>query len=168
MLPISALFIIAATGYFSLNYDLSKALKLGVLSGFLIATALSLVMATILFITRQARATYVEKHHPEQNVEHEMANGPIDKTFFLLMDKSMAFDIAIQSIIDQHIGEVSKDSRKKKGTITVFEEKQRIKMHIDTLTKHTTKVSIAADAYSEGVQKIINYIKTKEHSFLQY
>jgi len=168
MLPVSTIFIILSVGYFTLDYDLSKALKLGVLSGFIIGVFFSILMTTVLLIMRQARAAHIAKSNPEQAIIHDGANGPINKTFFLLMDKGMAFDLAIQAIIDQHIGEVAKDSRKKKGIITVFEPEQRISMHIDPLTKHTAKVSVSAESYSQGVQKIINYIKLKEHAFLQY
>jgi len=168
VIPFSALFIVAATIYFSMSYDLNKALKLGVLSGFMVAVVVAFLTTVILLLMRRVQHDHTAKNHPEEMIEHGASNGPIDKSFILLMDRVMAFEVALHSIIDQQIGEVSKNSNRKKGNITVFSPEQTIRLHISPLTKHTAKVSIESDRYNENVKNIINYVKAKEHSFLKY
>ena len=167
VLPVSVLFTVAATVYFSMNYDLGKALKLGTLAGVLLGTGFSVVMAGILLIMRKARAKHIQITQPESNILHESTNGPIDKKLMILMDRELAFEVAIHSIIDQNIGEVTKGS-KRKGTISIHTPEQMISLAITSLTKHTSQIEVKADAYNMSVQQIINYIKLKESSFLQY
>ncbi len=166
-LPISVLFVVVATIYFSLNYDLNKAIKLGMLSGFITGVGFSMIMAGILLIMRKARSKHIQITQPESHIHHESTTGPIDKTFMLLMDRELAFEVAIYSIIDQNIGEVTNGS-KRKGTISIHTPEQKVNLAITSLTKHTAQVEVKADAYNMSVEKIINYIKLKESSFLQY
>ena len=166
-LPVSTLFVAVATVYFSLSYDLGKALKLGMLAGFLTGVGFSVIMAGVLLLMRKARTKHIQITQPESHIVHESTNGPIDKKFMLLMDRELAFEVAIYSIIDQHIGEVTKGS-KRQGTISIHTPEQMINVAITSLTKHTAEVEVKADAYNMSVQKIINYIKLKESSFLQY
>jgi len=105
VLPISALFIIFATIYFSMNYELNKALRLGMLAGFIIGFGFSIIMSVILFIMRKARTQHIRMTHPESHIEHESTNGPIDKKFMLLMDKELAFEVALYSLIYFNIDE---------------------------------------------------------------
>ena len=166
--PISALFIIAAIGYFTLSYDLNKAIKLGMLSGVMIGLGTSLLLAVALFIKREIQAMQnVKRGENVPMAENVASTGPVDTSLMLLMDKELAFEVALHSIIDQHIGEVNKGD-KKKGTISIHTPEQFINIAISTLTKHSVRVELKADTYSKNVQQIINYIKTKEHSFLQY
>jgi len=169
IIPVSALFIMLAIGYFMMEYDLSKALKLGVLSGFMIAVLFTSILAPLFILMRNAKLKSSTKNHLDQEeMFQEIDEGPLDKTFLLLMHKEMAFEVAIQAIIDQNIGEVSKESRKKTGNIIVYTPEQTIKMQISKLTKNTAELEIKAETYNESVLHIINYIKAKEHSFLQY
>jgi hypothetical protein len=167
ILPISALFIVAAIIYFSISYDLNKALKLGVLAGFIIGFGFSFIISVILFIIRKIREKHILMTQPESHIAHESTNGPIDKKLMLLMDRELAFEVALYSIIDQNIGEVSKGS-KREGTISIYTPEQMINLSISTLTKHTSQLEVKADAYNMSVQRIINYLKIKEQSFLQY
>ena len=168
ILPITVLFILLSTGKFMMDYELSKAIKLGVLSGFIISVIFSAIMTSILLLMRKARTAHIVKNHPEQTVIHKTTEGSINKTFILLMDKAIAFDVTIQAIIDQHIGEVAKDSRKKKGNITVYTDNKPINLLLSPLTKHTTQISVSSDSYNDDVIAIINYLKMKEHTFLNY
>jgi len=168
ILPISALFIIIAVTAFLTQYSLSQALKLGVLSGFLSALVFTILITAVLLIKRKVHYAHRLKNHPEMGIRHQSSNGPIDKSFILLFDKAMAFDIAIQAIIDQKLGEVSKGSSKRKGVLSLYTDEQTIEMKVDPLTKHTTEFTIKADAYSESVQALINYLKLKEQSLLNY
>ena len=166
-LPISALFVIAATIYFSLNYNLDKAIKLGVLTGFIIGLGFSFIMSGVLLIMRKVRTKHIYMTQPESHIVHESTNGPIDKKLLLLMDRELAFEVTIHSIIDQNIGKVTTGS-KRNGTISISTPEQMIGISISSLTKHTSQLEVKADAYSENVQQIINYLKLKEQSFLQY
>jgi len=165
--PISALFIVMATGYFMTDYDLSKALKLGTLSGFLSAIVFSLFMAAVLLLMRKARSARTAKINPESTIIHESENGPLDKTFILLMDKVIAFEVLIHSVIDQKLGDI-KSGNSNEGTITVQTPEHNIDISVSKLTDHTSEVKIKAGVYSPSVKQIINYTKMKELSFLQY
>ncbi|HFD13693.1 MAG TPA: hypothetical protein ENJ34_00150, partial [Epsilonproteobacteria bacterium] len=57
LVPLSGLFMATATLYFSLfmGYSFTKAMRLGVLSGFFIALAISFGIAVFLFIMRAGR-----------------------------------------------------------------------------------------------------------------
>ena len=168
ILPLSALFIIIGIAAFLTQYSLSQALKLGVLSGFLSALVFTIFITAILLMKRKVHYAHQLKTNPEMGIRHETSNGPIDKSFILLLDKAMAFDIAMQSIIEQKIGEVSKGSSKKIGILSLNTDEQTIRMKVSPLTKHTTEFSIKADVYSDSVQAIINYLKLKEQSLLNY
>jgi mannitol-specific phosphotransferase system IIBC component len=53
LVPLSMLFILAATLYFKLDYDFTKAIRLGVLSGFFIGLFVSFFTAIFLLIMRR-------------------------------------------------------------------------------------------------------------------
>ena len=167
VLPVTGLFIVLATGYFTLDYDLGNAFKLGTLAGFISGVIFSAIMSAVLFFMRKARVAHTIKNDPHSAISHPSENGSVDKQFILLMDKVMAFDVLIQSIIDQKLGEVGKGD-KRKGTITLQTPEQNIDIMVKRLTEHTSQVHITAGKYSESLKQIINYTKTKEYSFLQY
>ena len=165
--PISALFISIAIGYFMMDYDLSKALKLGTLSGFIVAVVFSFLMAAVLLLMRKARSARTEKSKPESTITHKHENGMLDKTFILLMDRVIALEVLVHSVIDQKLGNI-KHGDKDKRTITVYAPEHTIDISITQLTDHTSEVKIKANTYSPSVKKIINYTKMKESSFLNY
>lgn len=166
-LPVSALFVVAATIYFSLNYDLDKAIKLGMLTGFFLGIGFSAVMAGLLLFMRKLRTADSQKTELESDIVYASSNGPVDQKLILLMDQELAFEVAIHSIIDQDIGDVSQGN-KRKGTISISTPEQMIEIAISILTKHTSQVKIKAETYNSSVEQIIHYLKNKEHSFLQY
>ncbi len=166
-MPVTVLFISIATGYFMMDYDLSKALKLGTLSGFIAAVVFSLLMAALLLLMRKARSARAAKNNPERTIIHESESGPLDKTFILLMDKAIALEVLVHSVIDQKLGNI-KHGEKGEQTITVHTPEHAINISIMPLTDHTSEIKIKANKYSPSVKKIINYTKMKESSFLQY
>jgi len=166
-MPVTVLFVSAATGYFMMDYDLSKALKLGTLSGFIAAVVFSLFMAAVLLLMRKARSARAAKSNPESSIIHEPGNGPLDKTFILLMEKAIALEVLVHSVIDQKLGNI-KHGDKGEQTITVHTPDHAIDISVIQLTDHTSEVKIKANTYSPSVKKIINYTKMKELSFLQY
>jgi len=165
--PISALFIVMATWYFMTNYDFSISLKLGTLSGFLGAIVFSLFMTTTLLFARKVRKARYVKNNLKKKIFHEPNNGALDKTFILLMDKVIAFEVLIYSVIDQRLGDIKSGSTSK-GIITVQTPEQNIDISVSKLTDHTSEVKIKAGVYSPSVKQIINYTKMKELSFQQY
>jgi hypothetical protein len=167
VLPISALFIVVAIGYFSMTYDLGKAMKLGTLAGVLSGTGFSIVMAGLLLFMRKVRTTHSPKTEAEYDIVQESTNGPVDQKFILLMDRELAFEVVIHSIIDQDIGDVSQGD-KRKGTIRISTPEQIIDIAVSSLTKHSSQVEVKADTYNTSIEQIIHYLKNKEHSFLQY
>jgi len=167
ILPISTLFIIISIIYFSINYDLDEALKLGILAGFIIGLSFSVIMSGVLLIMRKVRTKHMQMTQPDSHIRHESTNDPIDEKLILLMDKELAFEVAIYSIIDQNIGEVTKGS-KHEGTIDIYTPEQMIGLSISPLTKHTSQLEVKADSFNTSVQQIISYLKLKEQSFLQY
>jgi len=166
-LPLSALFFVAATIYFSINYDFGQAVKLGTLTGFFAGVASSIVITGILLLLRKTRSSNIEESQYQSNINDDVADEAVEEKLMLLMDRELAFEVAIHSIIDQNIGKVSKGS-KHNGTISISTPKQMIDISISALTKHTSQLEVKADAYNISVQQIINYLKLKEQSFLQY
>ena len=166
-LPVSVLFVVAATIYFSLDYDLDKAIKLGMLTGFLTGVGFSMVIAGVLLLLRKVRAPHIEDTQAQSKIVHESTNEAVDTKLILLMDKELAFEVVIHSIIDQDIGDVS-EGNKRKGTISISTPEQILSIAVSPLTKHTSQIEIKADAYNTSIEKIIHYIKLKENSFLQY
>ena len=167
VLPISALFIVVGIGYFSINYDLGNAMKLGILAGVLSGTGFSVVMAGLLLFMRNVRTAHNQKTEAEYDIVQESTNGAVDQKLILLMDQELAFEVVIHSIIDQDIGDVSQGD-KRKGTISISTPEQMIDIAVFVLTKHTSQVKIKAKTYNSSVKQIIHYLKNKEHSFLQY
>ena len=165
--PVSALFVVAATIYFSINYDLSKAIKLGMLAGFLTGVGFSIVITGVLLLMRRIRSTNVEESQYQSNLDDDVRDEAVEEKLMLLMDKELAFEVAIHSIIDQDIGDVSRGD-KRKGTMSIRTPEQMIKIAISSLTKHTSQLEVKAETYNKEVEKIINYLKVKENSFLQY
>ena len=167
LFPIITLFIALSIGYFMLDYDLNKALRLGTVLGFIFGIVFSAIISGVLLILRRARAIH-DKKMPSDNMHMRPSkNKALNKKFILLMDKILAFDVIMQSIIDQHIGEVGKGN-KKNGTITVYTPGHSINISVEKLTRHTSEIKIQSDSYSDDIEQIILYTKNKENSFLQY
>jgi len=127
--PIFILFFIVATIYFSTNYDLDKALKLGILTGFVLGLGFSFIMTSIIIVMRKVRKKHMDITHPESRIVHTPSTGPINKKLILLMDRELAFEVALYSIMDQNIGEVTKGS-KHDGIINIHTPEQIINLSI--------------------------------------
>ena len=194
VLPVSILFIIVASIYFSMSFEMNKAIRLGVLTGVLSGAGFSVLMASVLLIMRKIRhnAHQKEKIYPKNDAEEVKTNvnsddlpssekasdttsektvypadKPMDQKFMLLMDKELAFEVALHAIMDQNIGEIS-NADKNKRSIVIHATNEIIALSITSLTKHTSEVLITALPDSKNVQNIISYLKEKEHSFLDY
>jgi len=85
----------------------------------------------------------------------------------LLMDKDLTFEVALHAIVDQNIGTLTA-SKKKEEYITVKNNNESLHFSLSKLTRHTTQMVIYSIPDSVAAKKLINYMKEKEHSFLQY
>jgi len=173
LVPISVIIAIASVVYFSLSYDLSKALKLGILSGVLLGFPVSFVASLVLLTTRknkpaqQESDTVTEKSNVKIEASSTNSKTPIEQSLLLLMDKKLAFEVALFSIIDQNLGEVTTKESAEKCTITLRTPDETIQIISTALTRHTAQLVLKAAKSSQELQQIITYIKQKEHSFLQ-
>ena len=186
VLPVSILFIILASIYFSMNFEMNKAIKLGILTGVLSGVGFSVLMASVLLVMRKIRHNTHQKEniYPKNDAEEvktdtnsedlpssEKTVYPtdqlMDQKFMLLMDKELAFEVALYAIMDQNIGEIS-NANKNKRSIIIHATNEVITLSVTSLTKHTSEVLITAMPDSKNVQNIISYLKEKEHSFLDY
>lgn len=194
VMPLSFLFAVVATIYFSLDYDFNKAIRLGVLSGVLSSVSLSLILAFIILIVRVIRRQqfmrkvksnqYVKKAMPVQNhttnptaqvqnpprkEDHKFDNttATMVETFMLLMDTKLAYEVSLSAIDDKKIADVFDEDEKEKSIHlrTVDEE---IHIKVSPLTKHTAQVLISSTLNKDNIRKIITVLKEKEHSFMQY
>ena len=166
-IPVCIIFFIIATLYFSKNYELTEAIKLGVIAGFISGLGVSLITASTLLFTKKIRKEDTTTTKSESPLVQEPSSEPIDNSMILLMDRELAFEVALHSIIDQNIGKVTQGS-KDEGTIGIHTPEQSINLTVSSLTKHTSQLRVKANLYNTSVEKIINYLKLKEQSFLQY
>jgi hypothetical protein len=191
---ISILFTAIATVYFSMNFDFTKAIKLGILAGVMIGVSFSLLMAILILVVRiinqykRNKTTFVskseeikapvtlnptlyEKKHKstQANLPHDNtpSKGIIEEKFMLLMDKAMAFEVSLNSINHTKIGDIIQQN-KNEGFILLQSKNEEIKINISTLTRHTAQVLISSSLDNNNIKDIIAMLKEKEHSFMQY
>ena len=193
LIPLSALFIVSAVLYFKIEYDFTKSMRLGVLSGFFIAIVVSLFTALFLLIMRRGRQPKKDifrgvKEHKERRKQKSKDKKAVDtvltgttevqnvpktsittqENIMLLMDKSIAFEVLLYAIADQQLGQLT-ESKESEGYVILKADKSIIKMRISPLTKHTSQMQISSEIDDiENIQKIITYMKEKEYSFTQY
>ena len=91
----------------------------------------------------------------------------IEQKLMLLMDKELAFEVALYAIADQDIGTLT-ESKNNEAYITVKNDNETLQFSIVTLTRHTAQMIIHSMPNSPAAKQIIGYMKEKEHSFLQY
>jgi len=189
LIPLSALFMVAAVLYFKIEYNYTKAMRLGVLFGFFIAIAVSLFTALLLLILRQGTQpkknifsgvrkrkkrlkqtsennNTIETKKP-QNTSPQKIPIAAQENIILLMDNSIAFEILLYIITEQKLGQLTK-SKTHRGQVFLKTHHSIIKIHIIALTKHTSQMHINSDMDdTENIQKIIRYMKEKESYFTQ-
>lgn len=175
LMPISMIMTIGSIAYFNLDYTFTKAMKLGVLSGVLIGLSISLIVALFLFVrgrgqktVQQPMSVHKNIHRSNKDISLETQQNFIEQKLMLLMDKKLAFDVSRYAIIDQKIGDITTSDTKENTNITVRTPEETIYITITSLTKHTAEIILKTVKNSDYVNKIISYIKEKEHSFLQY
>jgi mannitol-specific phosphotransferase system IIBC component len=173
LITLSILFIIAAVIYFSIEYDFTKSLRLGVLSGFFIAIIVSFFTALFLLIMRAGKKpqkSILRKNKKSKQTAKisESQNGKnIEQKIILLMDKELTIEVLLHAISHQHIG-ILTQSHDKEKIMSLKTADEIIELSINKLTRHTSQLIITSNKDSEDVKKIVTYMKMKELSFLQY
>lgn len=195
VMPMSILLTAVSTIYFAMNFEFSKAVKLGILAGVMIGVAFSLIMALLILIVRFIRLyrlkasllpadatpgrpkpikldpTIYEKKHIKTQEHLQNNDFPLSDTveekFMLLMDKELAYEVSLNSINHQNIGDIIHQN-KEEGSILLRSKNAEIKMNIVPLTKHTSQVLISSTIDNSNMKSIISMLKEKEHSFIQY
>jgi len=194
VMPISILFTAIATVYFAMQFEFTKAIKLGILAGVLSGIAFSFIVALFIIMIRKIRmykvktkvlspktdsvntsivldpTIYEKKHQSTQaNIAMEALPEPasIEGKFMLLMDKELAYEISLTAIDTQNIGEIIHQN-KEEGSILLRNKDEEIRISISSLTKHTAQVFITSSIDNSKMKDIISMLKEKEHSFMQY
>lgn len=194
VMPISILFTAIATVYFSMNFDFTKAIKLGILAGVMSGVSFSLLMALLILIARvinsykRTKPTYAspsaeikapvtlnptlyEKKHQssQENILQNTKSSAsiVEEKLMLLMDKGIAFEVSLNSINSIKIGDIIQQD-KSEGFILLQSKDEEIKINISTLTRHTAQVLISSSRDNNNIKNIITMLKEKEHSFMQY
>lgn len=188
-LPLSILFTVASIGYFTFSYDFSKAIKLGILSGIVIAIGISFIMAFVLLILRKTQKNGTVQNKEETESETNVEREPIARTetvkapgnpkqtqdrgikkeikCMLLMDRALTFQVLLNTLKDQNACTITENDPEK-GTISIQTKEGMIQTTITSLTKHTSQLMLVTQNNAKQVKKLISQIKEKEHSFLQY
>ena len=171
-MPIALIVALGSVVYFSFAYDFSKALKLGILSGVLLGFPLSLVASFILLLKKSKPAAQPSEHVVENQERQNKAvssdnKTPSEQKLIVLMDKKLAFDVALYSILEQNLGDATAKEAQEKNTITLRTDHDTIQIVTTALTRHTAQILIKGIKSSQEFAKIISYIKEKEYAFLQ-
>ena len=175
LLTLSILFIVAAVIYFRIEYDFTKSLRLGVLSGFFIALIVSFFTALFLLIIRGGKKPQKsilqrnknQKSKQTAKILRSQNDKNIEQKIILLMDKELAFEVLLHAISHQHI-DILTQSHDKEKKMHIKTENEIIELLIHRLTRHTSQLSITSNKDSSVIKEIITYMKMRELSFLQY
>ncbi len=193
-MPLSILFTAIAIVYYSIDFEFSKSIKLGILTGVLMSITFAVALTPIILVLRALHLKKVRKEilsppdsenskslkqevtiyekkttSPYTNEVIEPMDKPnsIEEKLMLLMDKELAYEVSLASISQKKIGEIIYQN-KEEGILIVRTEDREIKMAISPLTKHTAQVIITTTIDNSNMKNIISMLKEKEHSFLQY
>ncbi len=172
LITLSILFIVAAVIYFRVDYDFTKSLRLGVLSGFFIAIIVSFFIALLLTLMRGGKTPQksILKRKRRSRQSTKISDSKDDKSMeqkiILLMDKELALEVLFHAINHQHMV-ILTQSQNKEESISIMIEGE-IKLSINKLTRHTSQLVITSNTDANDIKEIITYMKTRELSFLQY
>jgi hypothetical protein len=83
------------------------------------------------------------------------------------MDRELAYEVSLQSIEQQNIGEIIYQN-KNKGLILLKDDLKELKINVTRLTKHTTELIITSTLNHHFIKNIMRHIKDKEKQFLNY
>ena len=176
LVPVVGLIIVLFIVYYTTQFPVEKAMRIGTLYGFLVGIVFNILPALIVLVKLNSNAkresevddsktTSREKHIPTTKMPKVQAS--FVQELYLLMDREMAFDVSLQSILEQSLGTLL-NTNKHRGLFSVRTEHQTMDFEIQPLTRHTSKVNIKAQRRNDTFDSILQYIKTKEASILTY
>ena len=184
-IPLTGLFIAITTGYYMIDYSFSKAIKLAILAGVVGGLSVSFFSAILILVMRagsqpkinikkkekkKQKETIVNKTSVKEKIIEDttpMSNF-ITHHFMLLMDKTLAFEISKHAIASQKMHKQGHHENFEDGLISIKTINEFIKINISSLTKHTVKVSMEYKRNSLHAPVILEFLKEKEVSFLDY
>jgi len=176
LIYVAGLSILGFVGYYSMDFPIENATKIGTLYGFMVGVVVNIIPAflVMLRLNKESEAPQVEPKKAKQPLKKEHTNVPNNtlsksaiKEMYLLLDKEMAFDLSLQSVLEQSLG-ILLNSNKYRGSFSVKIEHQTIDFEIQPLTRHTSKLNIKAQKQNDTFNDILTYIKNKEASLLAY
>lgn len=184
--PVGVLFTVIATLYYLKEFELSKAVKLGVIAGILSGMAFSLLISTLIIIKRAFQIYRYQRLHTReqggssssivpQRTQHAAepaivyGNDPLvpqegETRFILLMDYDVAFEVVLYALESQKIGLIQK-ADKRHGEIIIQQRGRLIGMKLSKLSPHSSQVITQS---MENMDRFIHTVKEKEFSFLDY
>jgi len=180
--PTAMIVIIASIAYYTTQLSFNKAISIGTLNGFIIAGIINIIPAIITFrkIDKVSQTKPKKKQKRKKDItqktnqsqQHSQISSNQNNqhkiySLYLLLDKEKAFDLSINSIVNQSLGSIlNKDHHR--GIISARTAHQIINFNIQSLTRHTAKVEINAQQDNNTLKDILTYIKQKESSFITY
>jgi hypothetical protein len=176
LIYVAGLSILGFIGYYSMDFPIEKAVKIGTLYGFMVGVVANIIPAflVMLRLNKELETPQNDIKKAKQPLKKEHTNVPNNtlsisaiKEMYLLLDKEMAFDVSLQSVLEQSLGTLL-NSNKHRGSFSVRTEHQTIDFEILPLTRHTSKVNIKAQKQNDTFNDILTYIKNKEASVLTY
>jgi hypothetical protein len=177
LIYVAGLTILGFIGYYSMEFPIAKASSIGTLYGFMVGVVLNIIPAFFVALKLKKETTSPkktvsksQKRQPKKehtNVHQKPLSSSFIKEMYLLLDKEMAFDVALQSILNQSLGTLL-NTNKHRGAFSVRTAHQTIDFEIQPLTRHTSKVNIKAQKQNDTFKDILKYIKEKEASVLTY
>jgi hypothetical protein len=179
---VSGLTILGFIGYYSLDFPIAKASRIGTLYGFAVGVVLNIIPAfyIMLKLNKESQPSTIpqkskksqkpkkpQKASSTPTTKKAPLSSSIMKEMYLLLDKEMAFDVSLHSILDQSLGTLL-NTNKHRGTFSVRTAHQVIDFEVYPLTRHTSKLNIKAQKQNDTFNNILSYIKNKESSILTY
>jgi len=181
-MPLSILFTAISVLYYSMEFAFSKAIKLGIVTGVLSSGLFAFVLAAVILLARKIQSnkpkvpsTPFNKNkipkiikERKENFDTTLLKTPSkEQKFILLMDRELAYEVSLQSMEDQNVGEIIYQN-KDKGLILLKDDLKELKIDITTLTKHTAEIIITSTLDHHFIKDVMSLIKTKERLFLHY
>ncbi len=185
-MPLTGLFMVFASLYFGRENGFSEALKLGVLTGFLLAVVITPFIALFLFFIHRIKNPKPKKEQKQSSknklsapIKEKVSSKPSttqeeelflseEEKLILLMDKNLTTNVTLAAISEQNIGTATQKQDGENLILSLDTDRGDITLTLTPLTKHTTELTIASSYNPDDAKKIIRYIKEKEFSFLNY
>lgn len=185
LIPISLVVSLFLTLYFTSEYSFTKAMSLGVLYSLIPGMILTLLFTSVFIQLKNGNSDLLYRLNllPSKNrVQKEAVmpetislkeineNGGEEKTgqkMMLLLSKELIFEIIMTATKNQVFRSIITHNIEK-GSVMIKTRTETISISIQSLTQHTSQIIIQSLEGSIFTQNLIDYIKEKEDSFLQY